>query len=86
MIITLERALEDKLNKELAKLNSSNTFQEDVCGVLMLSDWSDDDLRRLIKRPNLLKEVALALHEDDAFSEFFEQRVQELTLELIATE
>ena len=83
MVITLEKALEDKLNREFAKSKSNDTFLEDVCGVLMLSDWSDDTLRRLIKRPNLLKKVALALHEDDVFSDFFEQRVKALTLELM---
>jgi len=85
MVITLREALEEKLKRELAKSPGlfRQSYLEDVCSVLTLSEWSDDVLPRLIKTPNLLREIALALHDDDAFSAFFEHRVRELTLELI---
>jgi len=60
----------------------SHSFREDVYHVLLLTKWPDDVVPRLVQTPNLLQEVALALHNDDVFSEFFEQRTKELTLEL----
>ena len=85
MIITLQEALETKLKKELAKSPEffRQSFLEDICSVLILTAWSDDVLPRLIKTPNLLREIALTLHNDDAFTEVFEQRAIKLTLELI---
>ena len=85
MVITLQEALEEKLKKELAKQSElfSRSFHEDIYSVLTLTDWSDDVILRLIKTPNLLREVAWRLHDDDAFSEVFEQRAIELTLELV---
>jgi len=85
MVITLQDALEEKLKKELAKQSElfSRSFHEDIYSVLTLTDWSDDVILRLIKKPNLLREVAWTLHDDDTFSEFFEQRTIQLTMELI---
>ena len=85
MVITLQEALETKLKKELARSPEflKQSFLEDICSVLIFTEWSDDVLPRLIKTPNLLREVALALHDDDMFSEIFEQRAKKLTLELI---
>ena len=51
--------------------------------MLALTDWNDDVVSQLLQTPNLLQEVARALHNDDTFSEFFEQRTKELTLEYI---
>jgi len=85
MLITLQEALEAKLKRELAKSPEflRQSFLLDICSVLILTDWDDDVLPRLIKTPNLLREIALRLHDDDVFSEVFEQRAIKLTLELI---
>ena len=79
-ILALKLQLELETPSELF----SRSFLEDIYSVLTLSDWSDDMLLRLIKTPNLLQEVARTLHNDDAFSAFFEQRTRELIIELIA--
>ena len=78
-------ALEIKLKRELDTLPSvfNQTFREDVCSVLTLSEWDDEVMLCLIQTPNLLEEVALSLHNDDLFSAFFEQRIGTLTLELV---
>ena len=86
MVITLQEALEKKLKKELAMPSEyfSRSFLEDICSVFAVNEWNDDVILRFIKTPNLLREVAWALHNDDALSEVFEQRTVQLTLELIA--
>ena len=80
-------ALELKLNRELNAQSKllSQSFLEDIYAVLLLSEWSDDVILRLLQTPSLLQEVAYALHNDDVFSMFFEQRVMDLTLELMET-
>ena len=85
MIITLQEALEEKLKKELARQPefSSNSFLEDVYSVLTLTEWSDDVILRFIKTPNLLREVAWRLRDDDVFSAVFEQRAIQLALEVV---
>jgi len=62
---------------------SNHSFREDVYNLLTLTDWSDDVAARLIQIPNLLREVAVTLHDDDVFSAFFEQRTIQLALELL---
>jgi len=83
-----ESALEIKLKRELEARSEQfrQSFHEDVCSVLTLTDWSDDVMLRLIQTPNLLQEVVSALHDDDVFSDFFDQRVKDLILELVGNE
>ncbi|MCL2568085.1 MAG: hypothetical protein FWE12_01440 [Oscillospiraceae bacterium] len=85
MIITLKEALEKKLEKELVQLSkrSKQSYLEDIWSVLALSEWSEEEIPRLLQTPNLLREVALTLQDDDVFLDFFEQRVKDLTLELV---
>jgi len=80
-----QSALERKLQRELGASSRvfSQSFLEDVYGVLILTDWHDDTMRRLIQRPNLLQEVAWAVHNDDVLSDFFGQRAKDLILELM---
>jgi len=77
--------LEAKLRRELATPPRffSQSFREDVYSVLALTEWREDTMLRLIQTPNLLQEVMRSLHTDDVFSIFFEQRVKDLTLELV---
>jgi len=86
MVITLQEALEKKLKKELERPSEcfSRSFLEDIYSVLAVNEWNDDILLRFIKTPNLLREVAWMLHNDEVLSEVFEQRTVQLTLELIA--
>ena len=78
-------ALELKLKRELDTPPRffSQSFREDIYSVLTLTKWSDELMSQLILTPDLLREVAWALHNDDVFSAFFEQRTIELTLELM---
>jgi len=78
-------ALEIKLKRELATPPKffSQSFREDVYSVLALTEWSEDFMLRLIQTPDLLQEVMRSLHNDDVFSTLFEQRVKDLTLELV---
>ncbi|MCL2842104.1 MAG: AbrB/MazE/SpoVT family DNA-binding domain-containing protein [Oscillospiraceae bacterium] len=79
-------ALKIKLKRELEVPCRvfSQSFREDVCSVLALSSWSDNVVSQLLQTPNLLREIAQALHHDDVFSEYFEQRTKELTLDYIS--
>ena len=80
------KALELKLKQELEAPSRffSQSFREDVHSVLAFAEWSDDVVSQLLQIPDLLQEIARVLHNDDAFSEYFEQRVTELTLEYLA--
>ena len=77
--------LEIKLKRELASTSRlfAQSFYEDIHSVLCLNDWNEALIPALIQTPNLLEEVALALHKDDIFAAFFEARVIDLTLERI---
>ena len=81
-------ALRAKLKREFEAPSRfhNQSFREDVYSVLSLSKWPDDVLPRLIQTPNLIREVAWALCDDDAFLDFFDQRVIALTLELVGND
>ena len=54
-------ALQAKLKREFEEpstLFSNQMFREDIYYMLILSDWSDEVVRRLIQIPNLLWTVA----------------------------
>jgi len=77
--------LELKLQVELenpSKLFSRSSL-EDIYSVLTLNEWSDEVMLKLINAPDLLQEIARTLHNDDAVSEFLEQRTRELILEFV---
>jgi len=76
--------LERKLIQELETPSQlfSQSLWEDVYSVLTLTEWNDEVMLYLVRVPGLLAEVAHALHNDDVFSGFFEQRTTDLILEL----
>jgi len=80
----MDQEIIDRLDQELAKLSGTckQSFYEDVHSVLTLSKWSDEEWQRFDRTPNLLREVALAVYDDDVFSTVFELRVKSLALEL----
>ena len=81
-----KRLLEAKLKREFEepqKCCPGQSFREDVYSVLSLSEWSDDVVSCLVRTPNLLQEVTLRIRDDQAFLDFFDQRVREVVLELI---
>ena len=77
--------LEKKLKRELEKTTKCcrQSFREDIHSVLLFAEWEDEDIRRLIITPNLLREVEMALRDDDMFSDFLELRTKALALKLI---
>ena len=76
--------LEKKLQREFEMLTRccKQSFREDIYGVLTLTQWSDEEIRRLILIPNLLREVEMALNDDDMFLAFVELRTKTLALKL----
>ena len=77
--------LERKLQRELETPSQvfSQSFLEDVYGVLTLTDWNEETMHRLLQRPKLLQEVAWAVHNDDVLSDFFGQRAKDLIVALM---
>ena len=61
----------------------SRSWLEDIYSILILDEWSNEVMHKLINTSDLLHEIARALHNDDVFSEFYEQRIRELILEFI---
>ena len=87
MVTDIREALERKLTIEFEQLTKSHrqSLREDIYNFLILSEWPDDVMYRLIRTPNLLGEVELALRDDDLFGDFFEQRTRALILALVET-
>ena len=85
VVITIREALERKLTIEFERLTRSpcQSFREDIYNFLILTEWPDDAVCRLIQTPNLLSKVELALRDDDLFGDFFELRAKALILALI---
>jgi len=83
--VNRQELFETKLQRELETPSGvfSQSFREDIYSVLTLTDWSECTMRRLMQTPNLLQEVAWAVHNDDVLSDFFGQRTKDLILELI---
>jgi len=77
---TFEMKLKQEL--ELPSKLFCQSFYEDIYAVLTLRDWTDEHMLRFIQTPSLLQEVALALHNDNIFSAFYEQRIVDLTLKI----
>ena len=79
-----DSALARKLKHELDVLDLfTNSFCQDICSVLTLTNWSDNVMVRLLQTPNLLREVAIALSDDDMYAAFLEERTRTLVLQLI---
>ena len=84
----LKEAFEIKLRNELEEISSdlfSRSQLEDISMVLINSSWSDKVLLSLIARPIVIRDLAHAMHLDEAFSAFFEIRLRALTLALAET-
>jgi len=79
-------ALERKLKREFETPSAlfRDSFREDVYNVLLLTAWSDEVALRLIQMPDLLRTVMLALRDDEVFDTFYERRIKQLTLDLVA--
>jgi len=77
--------LEVKLQKELAKAANSSevSLLTDIYHILIYHEWEIEVLDGLLRVPNPLQTVADALGDDEAFAEFYEDRVRHLTLQCV---
>ena len=83
--IVRKALLEKKLQRELAESTGSNnaTLLEDIYFIIAYSDWDAEVADSLLRMPDLLYNVALMLGNDDIFSDFYEKRVRDLTLQYV---
>jgi len=75
--------LETKL--KISSKNHSNILFEDIYNFLLLDSWSDEAVKSLLAKENLLNEVANRLREDDIFNHIFEERLRKVTLDYITS-
>jgi len=81
-----DESLEEKLEREMPKPSElfSESFLEDIRMFLLLNNWSDEVLCAVMERKNIVNELAYELHNDSVFADFFEARLRQLLLELVA--
>ena len=79
----MKEELAAKLQKEIAEPSNlfGESLLEDIRMFLVLNDWSDEVLAALLKKTDVLRELARALHNDDIFSALLEHHLRRLTLE-----
>jgi len=80
-----KKDLAEKLEREAKTPSSlfSESHLEDICKFILLNSWPDEVLAAIMNKPDIVNELAYALHNDDALADFFDARLQKLILEYV---
>jgi len=83
----LANRLMKKLTAEFERKNHPSfgagyaSLLEDLYNFLLLEEWDNDIINRLLQRPNILSEILIRVRDDEAFDNMFEHTMRNKIIE-----